>query len=299
MNFKINNWRVLISIIFSVFIFVNCAGKARKPAPKPIGQISPHFEISLRLADSLWANRTNPDNALDALYAYEYLAQKDSTNLPIWSKLVHAYYFYAEYIQSQNQVRRDSLFGIGYNITREMLKRSKPYQSVMVTAGDPLLALKSLESPYEQILYWGTACLAQWSATKGEIVQRGQRKWIFAALNQIHDLDSTFYFGGYDRFMGALLCVDPAAGQNAPDEARKYFDVAREIAPDYLGTYILEARYYAPLVQDEALFNQLLATVRTAELDLKKPYGPENYFEKRRCEYLELAASEKGWFNKQ
>lgn len=296
MGFEVINWRVLYSTIFIVFFCLGCTGASQKPVPLPIKKKSPNIEINLKLADSLWSNRNDPDNALNALYAYEYLAQQDSANLPVWSKLVHATYFYAEYILPQNQSRRDSLFAVGYNITKETLQRSKPYQSVLMTSGDSQLALKSLEFPYIQILYWGTACLAQWSATKGEIVQRGQRNWILAAMNHIHDLDSTFYFGGYDRIMGALLCIDPVAGENALVEAKQCFDRAIAIEPDYLGTYILEARYYAPRVRDEALFTELITTVRKTNLDLKKPYGPENYFEKKRCEYLVKISTEQNWF---
>ncbi|MCF7796262.1 MAG: TRAP transporter TatT component family protein [Lentisphaeria bacterium] len=254
------------------------------------------IEISQQLADSLWAGRQDPDNALDALYAYEYLATRDSTALPIWAKLVHVYYFNADYINWQDSTRRDNLFAEGYTMTRQILSQSKTYQSVLATSGDPKLAVQSLGAEYNQVLYWGTACLAKWAATKGEIVQRGQRPWILAVINHIHALDANFYYGAYDRFMGAMLCVDPLAGENAMVQARQHFENAIAAAPDYLGTYTLMAEYYARLTKDENLFYQLLTRVVTSSVDSRSPVGPENFYEKKRAEYLLLQAKQEGWF---
>lgn len=295
-NLVVINRKILYSTILVVLFLFGCVFNSQKSTPSSSGKNLRQIEINVQLADSLWSKRYEPDNALDALFAYECLASQDSTDLAVWSKLVHAHYYYAEYISQQNLTLRDSLFAAGYNVTKEVLRHSIPYQSVLQTSGDPQLALKSLDLSYTSILYWGTACLAQWSATKGEIIQRSQRGWILAALNHINTLDSTFYFGGYERFMGALLCIDPVAGSDALVEAKKYFDRALAIEPDYLGTYILEARYYAPKVRDKVLFDKLTNTVEQAKVDLGKPFGPENYFEQKRCEILIQTANKDGWF---
>lgn len=289
------SWRFYISAIWVVSLFLGCT------RPTPSASDSPEkntrlIEISQHLADSLWAGRHDPDNALDALYAYEYLATRDSTALPVWTKLVQAYYFNADYVLWQDSTRRDSLFAEGYNMTRQILRQSKTYQSVLSSSGDPNLAAQSLGAEYSQVLYWGTACLAKWAATKGEIVQRGQRPWIMAVINHIHGLDSNFYYGAYDRFMGAMLCVDPLADENAPLRARLHFEKSIAKAPEYLGTYTLMAQYYARQTKDENLFYQLLTRVVTSAVDVRSPVGPENFYEKKRAEHLLLQAKQEGWF---
>lgn len=289
------SWRFYISLFWVIGLFLGCT----KPTPSssvPSESRSRLIEISLDLADSLWAGRQDPDNALDALYAYEYLASRDSTALPVWANLVHAYYFNADYVQWQNLSRRDSLFAEGYTLTRQILNRSKTYQSVLASSGDPQLAVQSLGPEYNQVLYWGAACLAKWAATKGEIVQRGQRPWILAVINHIHALDANFYHGAYDRFLGAMLCVDPMAGENALMRAREHFEKSIAEAPDYLGTYTLMAEFYARKTNDENLFYQLLTRVVTSRVDERIPFAPENFYEKKRAEYLLLQANREGWF---
>ena len=96
--------------------------------------------------------------------------------------------------------------------------------------------------------------------------------------------------------MGALLCRDPLAGQNALVQAGQYFKASIQIAPEYLGTYTLMAHYYSPKLNDYNQFYQLLTKVITATLDVNKPYYPENYFEKQRAETLLLTAKREHWF---
>ncbi|MCF7802142.1 MAG: TRAP transporter TatT component family protein [Candidatus Marinimicrobia bacterium] len=289
------SWRFYISVIWVITLSLGCT----KPTPSTSDipqKKNQLIEISQHLADSLWAGRQDPDNALDALYAYEYLASQDSTALPVWAKLVHAYYFNADFVRWQDSILRDSLFAEGYNMTRQILGQSKTYQSVLSSSGDPKLAVQSLGPEYNQVLYWGTVCLAKWAATKGEIVQRGQRPWIMAVINHINALDANFYYGAYDRFMGAMLCVDPLADENAPLRARQHFEKSIAKAPEYLGTYTLMAQYYARRTKDENLFYQLLTRVVTSVVDERSPIGPENFYEKKRAENLLLQAKQEGWF---
>ncbi len=292
----VNRLHYLVGLGCSGLIILGCASHSTHTNRPSSVNPSRRIEITLHLADSLWNRRIEPDNALDAISAYEYLASKDSLALPVWTRLVHAYYYYAEYVIQADSLRRDSVLALGYNITRQVIGWAKPYRSVLASSGDSQLAIQGLSADYTGILYWGAASLAQWTSTKGDLVQRGQRPWLFAALQHIHELDSTFYFGGYDRFMGVMLCRDPLADQNARVQARRYFDASIRLAPEYLGTYTLMAHYYSPKLNDYDQFYQLLTKVITATLDVNKPYYPENYFEKQRAEMLLLTAKHEHWF---
>jgi hypothetical protein len=252
-------------------------------------------KLNLEYADSLWSLRADTANAQAALAVFQQLAESDSTSIELWAKLSRAYYYCGQYLTHVPQTQ-DSLFMRGYEASQTVLKQNSNYRNLLFSTGDEGMAVRGLDDNSIEALYWGMANYGQWLTTKSSLVRKGQRELIWATLEHINDLDSTFYFGAYYRFKGALLGSDPET-QVDTSRIKKAFEESIRIAPDYFGNYTLMAQYYCPLAKDKNLFYQLLTKVVTATQNPDLPYYPENIHEKALAERLMIKAEKENWFN--
>lgn len=282
----------LFSFISIIFILLACSGRDRPTTlPKNVDAQA----ITIELADSLWSLRADTSHARAAREAYEALSKLDSNSIEIWAKLARSFYFCGQYLTQSGHLR-DSLFMRGYEVSQVILNKNPEYRNLLFSTGDEKMAVRGLDADALEVLYWGMANYGQWLATKGDLVRLGQRELIWTTLEHIHDLDSTFYYGAYFRYKGALLCRDPAS-QVDTLAVRKVFDEAIKIAPEYLGNYTLMALYYCPLANDKNLFYQLLTKVVTATPNPSLAYYPENLYEKVLAERLMVRAEKENWFS--
>lgn len=281
-------------IIFSGIIGLIVVGCV--PGLTPISEESQSREATptLVFADSLWGLRADLVLAQQALDTYSELARNDSTALETWSRLSHVYYYCANFLED-TPIRRDSLYLKGSEVSQQFLAQDHDYKQLLFSTGVKNLAIQGLDAQYLDLMYWGMANLGKWLSTKGTLVRLGQRNLMWTTLEHIHDLDSTYYYGAYYRYKGALLSRDPET-QSDTLAIREAFETAIEIAPDYLGNYTLMAMYYCPLINDQDQFYRLLTTVVTADNPRTLPYYPENLHEKDLAERLMITAENEGWF---
>jgi len=250
--------------------------------------------LTTRTADSLWSERQDPQAAEQALFFYRALAEQDVGSLHLWTQLSHAYYFKANYLEA-DPVRRDSLYLEGYNASQHILAQNPKYQQLLFNTGDEKMALRVLSADYLEVLYWGIANYGKWLATKGKLIRLGQRGLILATLEYINEQDPDFYYGAYERYLGALLCRDPLA-EGDLERSRQVFEESIATFPDYLGTYGLMAMFYSRASNNRDQFYELLTRVVTAVPDPELPYAAENYFERKRAENLMIQAEREKWF---
>lgn len=184
----------------------------------------------------------------------------------------------------------------GYEASQTVLKQSSEYRNLLFSTGDEKMAVRGLDESSIDALYWGIANYGQWLSTKSSLVRMGQRELFLVTLEHINDLDSTYYFGAYYRFKGALIRRDPES-ENDTTRIKHAFEEAIRIAPEYLGNYTLMAQNYCPLANDKNLFYQLLTKVVTAAPNPDLPYYPENVYEKALAERLMIKAEKENWFD--
>jgi len=282
--------RQFVSIFFAA-VLISCTSTDIPVTPDATYPVA----INIENADSLWSLRADKASAQAALEVFQHLAESDSTSIQLWAKLSRAYYFSGQYLTQSPQVQ-DSLFLQGYGVSQTVLKQNSEYRNLLFSTGDESMAVRGLDKNFLEALYWGMANYGQWLATKSSLIRKGQRELIWATLEHIHDLDSTFYYGAYYRYKGALLGRDPET-ENDTTGIREAFDEAIRISPDYMGNYTLMAQYYCPLAQDKNLFYSLLTKVVTTIPTPDLPYYPENVYEKALAERLMIKAEKENWFN--
>jgi len=246
------------------------------------------------MADSLWEARYDTSAAKAALEAYQTLLVTDSASIHLCARLAQAYYYNGHYL-AQDPLKKDSLFLRGYKVSQTILDQNSEYHELLFSTGDENIAIRGLDATYLDALYWGMANYGQWLSTKGTLIRLGQRQVIWTTLEHIHDLDSNYYYGAYYRYKGALLSRDPEF-MGDTTRIRESFDLARQIAPDYLGNNTLMAAFYCPLTQNKNLFYKLLTDVLTAATDPKSAYYAENLREKHLAEHLMIKAEKEKWF---
>ncbi|HET7754394.1 MAG TPA: TRAP transporter TatT component family protein, partial [Anaeromyxobacteraceae bacterium] len=103
-------------------------------------------------------------------------------------------------------------------------------------------------------------------------------------------LDETVDHGGPARALGAWYAALPAGSGGGAKKSRTWFDRALKVAPSYLLTKVEEARTYAVLVQDRALFERLLGEVASFDLDKAPAIRRENAVAKREAKTLRARA---------
>ena len=285
-----NALRQFVYIILTT-ILISCAVTDLPSTPNTPDPIA----ITIETSDSLWSLRAEKTNAPKALQVLQQLAESDSVSIELWAKLSRAYYFCGQYL-TPSQQKQDSLLLLGYEVSQTILKQNGDYRNLLFSTGDESMAVRGLDKNSLEALYWGMANYGQWLSTKSSLVRLGQRERIWTTLEHIHDLDSSYYYGAYYRYKGALLSRDPGT-ENDTLEIKAAFDEAIRVAPDYLGNYTLMALHYCPLAKDKNLFYQLLTKVVTTTLNPDLPYYPENLYEKALAERLMIKAEKENWFN--
>ncbi|MEE8408419.1 MAG: TRAP transporter TatT component family protein, partial [Myxococcota bacterium] len=70
------------------------------------------------------------------------------------------------------------------------------------------------------------------------------------------------------------------------DKSKQHFERAIELEPNYLGTKVLYAEYYAPKREDKELFTRLLNEVAGGDVTVLPGLEPEQTFEQKKAERL-------------
>ena len=106
-------------------------------------------------------------------------------------------------------------------------------------------------------------------------------------------VDSSFYYAGADVFLGTLFGFRPKLFGGDPDESKRHFERALRITQGkFLMTHVYYARSCAVQTQDEALFDELLAKVDNASLEVLPKFRLANAIAKKKAKLLEAKKSD-------
>ena len=146
-------------------------------------------------------------------------------------------------------------------------------------------------------MYWYATALGKWARASGFGVLVGQKDNIKATMDRALQLDPTYYHGGPHRYFGAFYAVAPAFAGGDLGESQKHYDKSLEIAPYFIGTKVLMAENLATKLDDEDMFDKLLAEVLAADLSAVPPeILPEMKVEQEKAKELMKQKDEEGLF---
>jgi hypothetical protein len=108
-----------------------------------------------------------------------------------------------------------------------------------------------------------------------------------AMMEHVARVDSSFYHGGADIFLGALFGTRPKMLGGDTERATKHFERALRInGGRFLLTHVYYARSVALQTLNEPLFDELLLTVENTSADAQPSIRLPNTIAKEKARYL-------------
>lgn len=114
-----------------------------------------------------------------------------------------------------------------------------------------------------------------------------------AMMEFVARVDSGYYYGGAHLFLGTLAGSRPKMLGGNPEKSRAHFETAIRLSGGtFLMTYVYYARSYAVQTQNEALFEELLAKVQNASLEVLPSFRLGNAVAKQKADSLRARKSD-------
>jgi tetratricopeptide (TPR) repeat protein len=264
--------------LFAVFLLAGCAGRRSVILEKPQPVISAADAATLRNdADKLWKQRDDPSKARQALALYQRAFAADPTNVELGTRLARAFHFTGYYVET-DPARQDSLFLLGVETGERVLALNPGFQAIYRKTTDEARALAALDISWINSIYWTGVNYDRWINGQGRWVRYGNKQRVEAYMARVKELDPNFFYGAVPRYFGVL----PTQGR-APfvdiDNAKREFDRAMELAPNFFGNQRIYAETYAVKKKDRELFRKLLEQVISGNPNALPDVAPENKYE--------------------
>jgi hypothetical protein len=244
-----------------------------------------------READGLWARRGHPDTARLALEAYGRIAGLESADAALLARWSRACYLVANYVES-DPARKDSLFLRGVEIAERAMALHPGFRKAYQETRDEKKAVRELGLESIESVYWYTVNLGKWASNKSLMVRLGNKSKLEAYNQRILDLDERYFHGAPHRFFGALPTKVPGGDLKL---AKRHFEKALAIEPNYFGTRTLYAEFYATKAREKAVFLEQLEYVLNHPADALPDVEPENRYEQEYARRLKERTDE--WFD--
>ena len=245
-------------------------------------------------AEALWLERGSKEKLEEAMEVYEQLFAQDPTNRDVAARLVRGWYFYGDAYESEVEAKRaawDKAFTFG----DKCLALNPEFAAKVAEGASKEEAAVHLTKEDIPCTYWTASALGKWAKAGGLAVTLKHIGTAKVYIAKVEELEPTYFYGAAHRYWGAYYAGLPSfAGQDL-DRSQAEFKKSMEIAPDYLGTRILYADYWATKNQDQiAIFDEMVQYVMQVDLDaLDQDLRPENEAEKRKAEALWAARADK------
>ncbi len=109
---------------------------------------------------------------------------------------------------------------------------------------------------------------------------------IKTTMDTVLKIAPTYYHGAADRYLGAYYSKTPSFAGGDMKKSKEHFDASLKRAPNYFGTKVLMAEFYAKKEDDRALFEKLLKEVIGGDPNATAEISPENKIEQRKAKAL-------------
>ena len=245
-------------------------------------------------AESLWQQRGDKEKLTEALNAYEQIFVQDPTNQEIAARLVRGWYFYGDAHETDIEAKK-SAWDKSISFGQKCLAVNTEYKAILDKEGQREEAAAALTQADVPCTYWTASALGKWAKASGLATTLKHIGAAKAYIAKVEELEPTFFYGAPHRYWGAYYAGLPSfAGQDL-NKSKEQFEIALEMAPDYLGTRILLADYWATKNQEQvAIFDEMVQYVMASDASvLDANIRPENEAEIKKAKALWEARGDK------
>ncbi len=273
-----------LAIVACVGLVLGCGGRKTTYVKSDTQALTPEQQL-LADAETAWAQRGIKEQLDVALAKWEAYLEHDPNNGQVLGMLARGYYLLGNgHLQDKEAVLaaydKGASFGERGMATNDAFRKcvaggNKDYKCLEHMGTDDLLST-----------YWVYANVGKWSATKGFTYIVKNKSKLKAIADWVQATDPHYFYGAGDRLLGTYYAKAPAAFGGDLTKSKKHFDQSLAIEPNYLGTKVLMAQYYATKQQDRELFQQLLDEVVAADPTVIPAIAPEQTLEQANAQRL-------------
>jgi len=237
-------------------------------------------------AEALWAQRSDRAQLQAALDKYEAVMALDPADREAGGRLVRGYYFMGDTMDVDKDAKLAN-WDKAVTWGKRCLAINQDFAQLLQKGDeDEASAVRVLGAADVPCLYWTSSALGKWAKLSGLGKTLANLKTVKAYMTRTGELDPNFYYDGPDRYWGAYYAVIPSFSGQDLGKSREYLDKAIAAHPEYLGSKVLLAEYWAEKSQDKAIFVATLNDVLAQDPDIEPPISPENHAEQDKARKL-------------
>lgn len=240
-------------------------------------------------ADAAWALRKDPVQTKLAIDKWEEMLGSSPKDAILLTRLAQAYRFYGDLHQRLAGNEDGMLASLEKGVTlgeRAMVASSAEFEARVKAGEKPEDAVSSIPKEGQPAMYWYSVCLGKWANEQGIAALLKYKTRIYKIMERVLAIDPTYFHGAPHRYFGVYFAKAPGFAGGDMDKSKIHFDKSIEIAPDYLGTKVLYAEFWAAKEDDEDLFYKLLDEVITGDANKIPAVAPEQVFEIEKAKRL-------------
>ena len=246
-----------------------------------------NIQFLVAKGQSHWEKRINPNDAKMARLFLSKAYNIDPNNGDVSALYSRACHFTGHYIEN-DQSKSDSLFLEGMDTAWDFILATNAYQEgYALSEGDSTTKMiGGIENtPIEMIplLYWWVANYSRYLVTKPVMERLAQRDVIETALHRILAVNPNFFYHGAHRIFGGIYARLPGVTLS---HSENNFEKSIAGSPNYLGTYVVRARYLHTKSGDREQFVKDLQFVLNTDPTITPEVSPENLIEQSKAKEL-------------
>ena len=276
----------MVLLVASLGFISGCGGDRKTQYVKSSGdqQVTPEQQLLLD-AEAAWAQRADVAQLKIALAKWEEYSAVDPNNGEILGMLARGYYLLGNGHMTE-EADMLAAFDKGAAFGERGMATNDAFRACVEAGAKDYKCLEHMTVADIAQTYWVYATVGKWSATKGFTYIVKNKSKLKALADWVQATDPEYFHGAGDRLLGTYYAKAPAAFGGDLGLSKLHFDASLALAPDYLGTKVLMAQYYATKMQDKDLFKQLCDEVIAADPASIPDLVPEQELEQGNAQRL-------------
>jgi hypothetical protein len=259
------------------------------------GAASGTAEQSATLYDeglALWEGRDDADKLKAALDKFEAAYNADPTNREAATLLTRGWYFWGD-VKTDVEEEKLAAWDTAVQWGGRCMAVNAEFTDLIKKGNETeRTAIRAMTIDDTGCLYWAASALGKWAKLKGFSTLIKHKDTVKGYIAKVEELDENYYYAGPDRYFGVVYAVAPGFAGGDIDKALIRMDESIKTEPNFLGTKVLKAMYYATKKQDAALFEKLLDEVLAADPEVIPEIAPENRAEQAKAKALKAKQSD-------
>lgn len=219
---------------------------------------------AMAAADALWAERLDGAKLEQAIKAYEAIVAADPSNREATAQLVRAWYFWGDAFAPDKEVQLER-WGKSIEWGARCLAQNSEFAAKIKSGEkekDAVVAATKADVP---CLYWTSTSLGKWAKAQSLSTTLKHLGTVKAYMGKVDELDPTYFHYGPSRYWGAYYAALPSFAGKDLDKSKSYLQASIDGQPNYLGTRVIRAEYYAVEAGDLKQFEEDLNYVISAD----------------------------------